>query len=218
MHIRSHVAANTQIKQDLHASGSDISLSLSVFILVQGLFPLVWSAISEIKGRKVCPSCTMPIVVLKCHVIQVVYLSSMSLFVVGSAVVATSKTIGLVIGMRALQAMGWVHILVSISRLLIWYMLPAQVQSWLSLLPLLLIYMSLTNGVRKWEYTMQHRSSVPLLALFWVESSHKPSAGVRYSGLQLSAEPLFCYACSSSSRTASGRREVSHTRISFVRD
>ncbi|KAN0075301.1 Major facilitator superfamily domain containing protein [Tylopilus felleus] len=80
--------ANAQIEQDLYASSSDISLSLSVFILVQGLFPLVWSAISEIKGRKI------------------VYLSSMSLFVVGSAVVATSKTIGLVIGMRALQAIG----------------------------------------------------------------------------------------------------------------
>lgn len=47
------VAANALIEQDLHASSSDISWSLSVFILVQGLFPLVWSAISEIKGRKV---------------------------------------------------------------------------------------------------------------------------------------------------------------------
>ena len=41
----------------------------------------------------------------------------MSLFIVGSAVVATSKSIGLVIGMRALQAAGWVRVLVSISRL-----------------------------------------------------------------------------------------------------
>lgn len=47
---------------------------------------------------------------LKCHAIQIVYLSSMSLFIVGSVVVATSKTISLVIGMRVLQAMGWVHI------------------------------------------------------------------------------------------------------------
>ncbi|KAF8136136.1 vacuolar DHA amino acid exporter [Boletus edulis] len=82
------IPANAQIEHELHASSSDISWSLSVFVLVQGLFPLVWSAISEIKGRKV------------------VYLSSMSLFVVGSAVVAASKTIGLVIGMRALQAVG----------------------------------------------------------------------------------------------------------------
>lgn len=47
---------------------------------------------------------------------QAVYLSSMSLFIVGSAVVATSRTIGLIIGMRALQAVGWVHVLVSILR------------------------------------------------------------------------------------------------------
>jgi MFS family permease len=90
--------ANAQIEQDLHASSSDISWSLSVFILVQGLFPLVWSAISEVKGRKV------------------VYLSSMSLFIVGSAIVATSRTIGLIIGMRALQAVGWVHALVGNLR------------------------------------------------------------------------------------------------------
>lgn len=46
-------AANAQIKQQLHTSSGAISLSLSVFILIQGQFPLIWSAISEIKGRKV---------------------------------------------------------------------------------------------------------------------------------------------------------------------
>lgn len=53
----SHIAANAQIEQDLHASSSDVSWSMSLFILVQGLFPLVWSAISEIQGRKVCSLC-----------------------------------------------------------------------------------------------------------------------------------------------------------------
>ena len=37
---------------------------------------------------------------------QLVYLVSITLFVVGSAIVATSKTIGLVIGMRVVQAVG----------------------------------------------------------------------------------------------------------------
>jgi hypothetical protein len=46
-------AANQNIEQDLHASPSSISLSLSLFILCQGHVPLLWSAISEIKGRKV---------------------------------------------------------------------------------------------------------------------------------------------------------------------
>ena len=47
------LAANSQIEQELHATASQISLSLSLFLLVQGNFPLVWSAASEIKGRKV---------------------------------------------------------------------------------------------------------------------------------------------------------------------
>lgn len=80
--------ANAQIQSDLRASTSEISWTISVFILVQGVPGLVWSAISEIKGRKF------------------VYVSSLTLFVVASAVVAASKTIGLVIGMRAVQAAG----------------------------------------------------------------------------------------------------------------
>jgi len=80
--------ANAQIEQQLHASSGEISLSLSLFILVQGNFPVIWSAISEIKGRKL------------------VYLFSVALFTLGSAIVAVSRTIGLVIGMRILQGAG----------------------------------------------------------------------------------------------------------------
>ncbi|KAG2127146.1 MFS general substrate transporter [Suillus bovinus] len=80
--------ANAQIQQQLHTSSGDISLSLSLFILVQGQFPLIWSAISEIKGRKT------------------VYLFSLVLFTLGSVIVAISRTIGLMIGMRILQSIG----------------------------------------------------------------------------------------------------------------
>jgi MFS family permease len=45
--------ANQDIEEKLHASPSEISWSLSLFILLQGNVPLVWAAISEIKGRKV---------------------------------------------------------------------------------------------------------------------------------------------------------------------
>ncbi|KAG1879247.1 vacuolar DHA amino acid exporter [Suillus subluteus] len=48
---------------------------------MQGNFPIIWSAISEIKGRK-------------------------ALFTLGSAIVAVSNTIGLMIGMRILQGAG----------------------------------------------------------------------------------------------------------------
>ncbi|KAG1742537.1 MFS general substrate transporter [Suillus lakei] len=80
--------ANAQIERQLHASSGDISLTLSLFILIQGNFPIIWSAISEIKGRKL------------------VYLLSIAFVILGSAIVAVSKTIGLVIGMRIVQAAG----------------------------------------------------------------------------------------------------------------
>ena len=47
------LAAINDIKRDLHATESEIALSLSIFIIVQGGSPLFWSAVSEIKGRKV---------------------------------------------------------------------------------------------------------------------------------------------------------------------
>ena len=48
-----HAAAINDIKAELHATDQDISLSLSLFILFQGITPLLWSALSEIRGRKV---------------------------------------------------------------------------------------------------------------------------------------------------------------------
>ncbi|KAF9015851.1 MFS general substrate transporter [Hymenopellis radicata] len=87
-------AANIQnpaiedMEEDLPATSSQISLSVSLFILMQGSAPLLWSAISEVKGRRF------------------VYLVSLAIFFAGSVVVATSKSIGLVIGMRILQAAG----------------------------------------------------------------------------------------------------------------
>ncbi|RDB15304.1 hypothetical protein Hypma_004735 [Hypsizygus marmoreus] len=80
--------AVSQMEADLPATSSQFSLSISVFILVQGMMPLVWSAISEVKGRKL------------------VYLISLALFTVGSIVVAVSNSIELVIGFRSLQAAG----------------------------------------------------------------------------------------------------------------
>ncbi|QRV92414.1 major facilitator superfamily transporter [Ceratobasidium sp. AG-Ba] len=83
-----HTAAFSQIKRELHATDSQIALSLAFFILVQGNAPLVWSAISEIKGRKI------------------VYIVSMVLFCVGSAVSGASRKMNVLIGMRILQAAG----------------------------------------------------------------------------------------------------------------
>lgn len=46
-------AGIAQVESDLHATSGLISLSLSLFILIQGMTPLLWSATSEIVGRKV---------------------------------------------------------------------------------------------------------------------------------------------------------------------
>jgi hypothetical protein len=48
------LAAIQSMEADLHASASLISLSISLFVAIQGSAPLVWAALSEIKGRKVC--------------------------------------------------------------------------------------------------------------------------------------------------------------------
>ncbi|EPT00310.1 hypothetical protein FOMPIDRAFT_1123038 [Fomitopsis schrenkii] len=80
--------AISEVEADLHASGEQISLTVSLFILIQGGFPVFWSAISEIQGRKA------------------VYLISISVCTLGCIVAALSKTINVLIGMRCLQAAG----------------------------------------------------------------------------------------------------------------
>lgn len=80
--------SNSLIEADLHATSIQISWTLAAFQIIQGNFPLLWSAASEIKGRKP------------------VYLVSSALFVVGSTVLALSQTIEVMTGMRALQAAG----------------------------------------------------------------------------------------------------------------
>ncbi|PIL35228.1 MFS general substrate transporter [Ganoderma sinense ZZ0214-1] len=80
--------ALAQIQEQLHASNGEIAWSLSLFILLQGAVPLVWSVLSEFWGRKK------------------VYLLSTALAVVGCIVAALSKSINVLIGMRCIQALG----------------------------------------------------------------------------------------------------------------
>ncbi|KAF7326635.1 Vacuolar DHA amino acid exporter [Mycena venus] len=80
--------AIADMETDLPATASQISLSISLFIAIQGFMPLLWSAISEVKGRKL------------------VYVVSLAIFTAGSVGVAMSKTIELVIVFRCIQAIG----------------------------------------------------------------------------------------------------------------
>ncbi|EJD50727.1 vacuolar DHA amino acid exporter [Auricularia subglabra TFB-10046 SS5] len=88
MGVNIYNPAIADIKAQLGATDQDISLSLSLFIIVQGSTPLLWSAVSEIKGRKY------------------VYLISILLFTVGCAVGASATRVAVLIGMRVLQALG----------------------------------------------------------------------------------------------------------------
>lgn len=103
-----NVAAIPQIEQRLHASSGAISLSLALFIFLQGCVPLVWTTLSEFWGRKV--SCVPPSTCLwgrVCdNVWQRVYLLSTALCFVGCVVCALAKSIGVLIGMRCVQAIG----------------------------------------------------------------------------------------------------------------
>ena len=47
-----YLAAVIEMEAELPATPSQFSLSISLFLLFQGLVPLFWSSISEVKGRK----------------------------------------------------------------------------------------------------------------------------------------------------------------------
>ncbi|EAW12273.1 putative MFS transporter [Aspergillus clavatus NRRL 1] len=76
------------IKSSLHAQDWHISLTLSLFILLSGMFPMPWSLTSELVGRKP------------------VYMVSLAIALGGYIGAAVAKSIGLLIGMRCIQAMG----------------------------------------------------------------------------------------------------------------
>ncbi|KAH9055249.1 major facilitator superfamily domain-containing protein [Lactarius vividus] len=82
------VTAIKQVETDLRTTSGKFSLVLSIFIVFQGSAPLLWTAISEIKGRKL------------------VYVLSLAIGMVGYIVAAEAESIGVLIGMRAIQAMG----------------------------------------------------------------------------------------------------------------
>ncbi|KNG87020.1 hypothetical protein ANOM_004670 [Aspergillus nomiae NRRL 13137] len=76
------------IKSSLHAQDWHISLTLSLFILLSGIFPMPWSLTSELVGRKR------------------VYMVSLTIALGGYIGAAVANSIGLLIGMRCIQAMG----------------------------------------------------------------------------------------------------------------
>lgn len=62
------------LQRDLGVSDIYITSNVAIFILFQGTIPILWSTISEVKGRKL------------------VYILSMTLYVTGSAVASQAQT------------------------------------------------------------------------------------------------------------------------------
>jgi MFS family permease len=86
------------MEAELPATPSQFSLSISLYILFQGTMPLFWSAISEVKGRKASYAYLQFVKAFKYFddsLSQLVYLGSLSLFTIGSIVVALGRNVKL---------------------------------------------------------------------------------------------------------------------------
>ncbi|KAI5988990.1 vacuolar DHA amino acid exporter [Pisolithus albus] len=81
-------SSDSLVARDLHATSAQISWTLSVYILVQGNCPLLWSIASEMAGRK-------PI-----------YIIASVIFIIGGILASVSRTFAMFLAMRALQAAG----------------------------------------------------------------------------------------------------------------
>ncbi|SCV74455.1 BQ2448_8094 [Microbotryum intermedium] len=80
--------ALNSLQADLQASDSLVAASVSLFILGQGIFPVFWSALSEIKGRKTC------------------YIMAIAIYLVATTVCSRAERIGVFVAMRVLQSLG----------------------------------------------------------------------------------------------------------------
>ncbi|KDE08134.1 hypothetical protein MVLG_01615 [Microbotryum lychnidis-dioicae p1A1 Lamole] len=76
------------LQTDLNASDSLVAASVSLFILGQGVTPVFWSALSEIKGRKTC------------------YITAIIIYLVATTVCSRADKIGVFVAMRLLQSLG----------------------------------------------------------------------------------------------------------------
>jgi len=97
-------AAIESVQRDLQTSANEIALSLSLFILVQGISPLLWSSLSDIKGRKLIYISSM--LVRASFGQQTSDADEFQIFVIGSIFGGLSQSIGVLICMRMLQAVG----------------------------------------------------------------------------------------------------------------
>ncbi|BGP42932.1 hypothetical protein JCM10449v2_006947 [Rhodotorula kratochvilovae] len=76
------------LQRDLNGTDALVAASVSIFIAGQGIFPMVWSAVSEVSGRKYC------------------YIAAMVIYIVGTVVCSQAHSMGVFLAMRVLQSAG----------------------------------------------------------------------------------------------------------------
>lgn len=103
------------LQQELRANDPLVAASVSSFIAGQGVFPLLWSSLSEVTGRKKCYIVALGELTLLSRSIAAEPPLTRSLrtrfylaviYVVGSVVCSRSNSIGVFIAMRVLQSLG----------------------------------------------------------------------------------------------------------------
>ncbi|GAA5995422.1 uncharacterized protein JCM10292_005162 [Rhodotorula paludigena] len=76
------------LQRDLNANDDLVAATVSIFIAGQGVFPMFWSAISEVSGRKYC------------------YIVALVIYIVATIVLSRAMSMSVFIAMRAVQALG----------------------------------------------------------------------------------------------------------------
>lgn len=103
--LRSFPALDS-LQRDLNTSNQLVAASVSLFILGQGIFPLVWSGVSEIQGRKTCYIISLGASPSSSLFSPRLTLFSTVIYCVATAVCSRSQSIGVFIAMRILQSVG----------------------------------------------------------------------------------------------------------------
>ncbi|KAL4209498.1 hypothetical protein CU097_015035 [Rhizopus azygosporus] len=83
-----YIPAIAQVRQTFHTTNITINATISLYVFVIGLMPLFWATFSERYGRRI------------------IYILSTALYIAATVGCALSRSVGLFIAMRALQATG----------------------------------------------------------------------------------------------------------------
>lgn len=85
--VRDH-SSNSDRQQDLHVSLEMVSLTITSYLVVQGISPLFWGSVSDVLGRR-------PI-----------YIASFAVYIVANIALSISPNFAVLLVFRGIQAAG----------------------------------------------------------------------------------------------------------------